>query len=107
MIQEAIGDIEPSPASVALEEVATRLSRIATTSGPGSVKIKKRLFGELYYRLTEPERRFLTSLIMGEIRQEALEGLVIEAIAKDVSLPLIRVTAGHCPTIPIRRESSC
>ena len=58
------------------------LDAIARTSGKGSAETKQRLLRELLSRLTAEEQRFLAGLIVGELRQGALEGLVVEAIAR-------------------------
>jgi DNA ligase-1 len=61
--------------------VDAALEAIARVSGKGSAQARLRLLGELLARLTEEEQRFLAALIVGELRQGALEGLVIEAVA--------------------------
>ena len=75
------------PSSVELEEVNATFERIAAASGKGSAETKQRLLRELLSRLGDDERRFLSGLIMGELRQGALEGLVIEAVARAAEVP--------------------
>ena len=70
-----------------LAEVNARLDRIAGTSGKGSAASRRRLLGELLSRLTSEERAFLIGLITGELRQGALEGLVLEAVARAAGVP--------------------
>src|SRR5205809_957128 len=48
--------------------------------------MKQRLLGELFARGTADEREFLLRLLMGELRQGALEGLVTEAVARAAGL---------------------
>jgi DNA ligase 1 len=43
--------------------------------------------GRLFGRATPEERRFLSQLLVGEIRQGALEGVLLDAIAKAAGLP--------------------
>ncbi|HSA81564.1 MAG TPA: ATP-dependent DNA ligase, partial [Geminicoccaceae bacterium] len=50
-----------------------------------------RLLSELFARATEPEQDFLLRLLVGELRQGALEGVMIEAIAKAAKLPASEV----------------
>src|SRR5205823_11002461 len=45
----------------------------------------------LFERARPDEREFLGQLMMGEIRQGALEGLVLDAVAKAALLPLAQV----------------
>jgi DNA ligase-1 len=72
---------------VELTEVDARLNRIAGTSGKGSAASRRRLMAELLSRLTADERAFLFGLITGDLRQGALEGLVLEAVARAAGVP--------------------
>jgi ATP-dependent DNA ligase I len=75
----------PPPAGssrLELIEVDAALSRIGGLEGPGSQSARKRELGELFGRATEAERRFLFGLLLGDIRQGALEGVMVEAISK-------------------------
>src|SRR5436309_882644 len=69
-----------------LAAVDAALQRLATTTGKGSTQMKQRLLGELFARGTADEREFLLRLLMGELRQGALEGLVTEAVARAAGL---------------------
>ncbi len=80
----------PSPA-LTLAEVDQALERIARTSGAGSTAARKRLLAELLGRAAVNEQDFLVRLLMGELRQGALEGVMLEAIAKAAHLPLSEV----------------
>ena len=62
------------------------LQRLANTTGKGSAQTKERLLGELLTRGTAEEQEFLLRLVMGELRQGALEGLVTEAVARAAGL---------------------
>src|SRR5439155_17530768 len=42
----------------------------------------------LFGRLTEPEQRFLRGLMSGELRQGALGGVMVEAVARAAGVPL-------------------
>ncbi|HET6578718.1 MAG TPA: ATP-dependent DNA ligase [Gemmatimonadales bacterium] len=72
---------------IELAEVNAWLDRIARTSGKGSAADRRQLLAELLSRLTGDERRFLFGLITGELRQGALEGLVLEAVAQAAGVP--------------------
>ena len=65
-----------------LSAVVALLHRLARTSGPGSVRAKQQLLGELFGGATREEQEFLWRLLTGELRQGALEGLVTEAVAR-------------------------
>ena len=62
--------------------VDTLLDRLAHTAGKGSSAAKGRLLGDLFARATSEEQEFLFRLLIGELRQGALEGLVTEAVAR-------------------------
>jgi len=69
-----------------LTRVDATLQRLANTTGKGSAQTKERLLGELLSRGTAEEQQFLLRLVMGELRQGALEGLVTEAVARAAGL---------------------
>jgi DNA ligase 1 len=68
--------------SIEITELDAILDRIAQTSGKGSAQSRQRQLSELLSQLTRDEQRFLAGLIVGELRQGALEGLVLEAVAR-------------------------
>ncbi|MGH6611874.1 MAG: hypothetical protein ACRECQ_16650, partial [Burkholderiaceae bacterium] len=58
-----------------LRAVDNALADIAQTSGRGSVGERTRKLSSLFAAATEQEQSFLVRLLMGELRQGALEGL--------------------------------
>jgi DNA ligase-1 len=70
------------PPTLELLDVHGTFDRIARSTGKGSQAIRRRELTELFGRATEPERRFLLGLLSGELRQGALEGVMVEAVAK-------------------------
>jgi DNA ligase-1 len=70
-----------------LHELDATLEQIAAATGKGSAGARQQLLRRLLARLGEDERHFLFGLVTGELRQGALEGLVIEAVARAASLP--------------------
>jgi len=74
-----------------LRDVDETLERISTTSGKGSAGEKERLLGELFSNATAEEQDFLVRLLTGELRQGALEGIMVEALAKARDLPATEV----------------
>jgi DNA ligase-1 len=70
-----------------LGEVDRRFAEIAQLRGPGSARERKTRLGELWRLATQPEQGFLAGLAVGEVRQGALDGIVVEAIAKAAELP--------------------
>jgi DNA ligase-1 len=81
----SLRDLPPpagSPSNLDLLAVDTAFQRISSTAGPGSQTIRRREVADLFGRATEAERRFLIGLLMGEIRQGALEGVMVESVSK-------------------------
>jgi DNA ligase-1 len=60
------------------------LERLTHTTGKGSTETKERLLRELFARASAAEQEFLFRLLIGELRQGALEGLMTEAVAHAV-----------------------
>jgi DNA ligase-1 len=61
--------------------LARQPARRHALAGAGSGSGKKQRYGELCARATAAEQSFLGGLVLGEIRQGALDSLVIDAIA--------------------------
>jgi len=85
--RDAIGPTAASVPLLTLVEVDTILDRVQRLRGPGSAAERRRLLGALFARATREEQEFLLRLIVGELRQGALEGVMMEAIARAADLP--------------------
>src|SRR5439155_8675572 len=81
----------PDPASRAaltLAEVDSALEAIGRISGPESQAERRRHLTSLFARATASEQDFLVRLIIGELRQGALEGVMHDALARAIGVPL-------------------
>jgi DNA ligase-1 len=67
---------------LSLSDVDGELSGVAAERGSGSNERRTARLGRLFVRATPDERQFLARLMVGEIRQGALEGLLLDAVAK-------------------------
>ena len=74
-----------------LGEIDADFSRIAASSGRGSAAAKAQLLRDLFARATAAEQDFLTRLLFGELRQGALEGVLVEAVARASRVPADRI----------------
>jgi DNA ligase-1 len=77
--------IEREPAdeaSLTIEELDRAIGAIQETTGSGSAGRRKEILGALLDRATREEADFIKRLFTGELRQGALAGLMIDAIAK-------------------------
>jgi len=88
-----------------LTEVDAAFERIAgVASGKGSTGKRQRLLRDLLARATHDEQSFLFRLVTGELRQGAVEGLMLAAVAKAAGIPAERVRraqmmAGELPSV--------
>ena len=80
----------PSP-SLTVRDVDETLGRIASLTGAGSGAGRPRLFASLLERATEEEADFLIRLVLGELRQGALAGIMEEALAKAAEIPVSEI----------------
>ena len=78
-------------AQLELRVVDQTLTEIAQTAGRGSGAERVRKLSTLFAAATEHEQSFLTRLLIGELRQGALEGLMIDAVASAANLPVAQV----------------
>lgn len=74
-----------------LEEVDRVLEEIAATSGPGSKARREALLSGLLGRATLEEQDFLRGLILRNLRQGALDGVMADAVAEAVGTSPQRV----------------
>jgi DNA ligase-1 len=104
-LQAAMPGAPAESPSLELGEVDAAFERISQVSaGKGSIGERVRLLGELLSRATTVEQEFLFRLVVGELRQGAVEGLMLEAVAKAAGVPAeqvrrARMMAGDLPTI--------
>jgi DNA ligase-1 len=74
-------------ASLTVLDVDRALRTIGSLSGPGSQAGRRKTLDELFATATEGEQRFLRGLLTGEVRQGALEGIMVEAVARAAGVP--------------------
>jgi DNA ligase-1 len=77
----------PSAPSLSVEEVDAAFGRVAAARGSGSAAERARILADLFARATQEERDFLVRLVAGELRQGALEGVLVEAVARAAAVP--------------------
>ena len=77
--------------SIAVSDADAAFAAIATVGGRGAVAQRRRLVDDLFAAATEREQRLLRGLVAGDLRQGALEALVVEAVAAAAEVPLAAV----------------
>ena len=85
-------DAEPAAsATLTLSDVDAAFEQLASASGPGSAAVRAQMLRDLFARATRDEQDFLVRLIFGELRQGALEGVLVEAVARASGIAPARV----------------
>ncbi len=82
--------IDATPADEASLEVLgvdAILDDLAATSGPGSKLRRETLLRDLFSAATSDEQKFLRGLILRNLRQGALEGVMADAVASALDVP--------------------
>ena len=81
--------------SLECEGVESRFDEIQGISGAGSKNRRHEALVDLLQRCTEAEQHFLVGLLTGELRQGALKGLMVDALAaaNEVPKPAVRRAA--------------
>jgi DNA ligase-1 len=77
--------------TLSIEEVDARLATIAAVTGTGSQSERALLVSDLFSRATHKEQQLLRGLLTGELRQGALEGVMVDAVANAAGVPLADV----------------
>jgi DNA ligase-1 len=84
----ASAGVAASEPTLSIVEVDRRLEEIAAIRGSGSATRRSNALQELFSLATSAEQQFLVRLLMGDLRQGALAGVMIDAIAAAASLPV-------------------
>jgi DNA ligase-1 len=101
-----VRELPPPAAAPTLElrAVDAALGEIAAVRGSGAVAARRERLQALFVAATAPEQRLLRGLVIGELRQGALEGVVVEAVARAAEVPVAAVrraltVAGALPAV--------
>jgi DNA ligase-1 len=90
-LRRAAASPSAQEAALSINELDRTLSALADVRGAGSTARRTHALGELFARATSPEQEFLLRLLLGELRQGALAGVMVEAIAAASSVPVAQV----------------
>jgi len=80
-----------SAPSLTLLDVDAAFERLASSSGAGSAADRLKILGALLARATPGEADFLLRLLLGELRQGALAGVMEDAIAAATGISLAEI----------------
>ena len=82
---------EPAPPSLTVQDVDRAFASLKTVKGKGAAAQRSAQLKDLFSRATAEEQDFLVRLVIGELRQGALEGVMLEAVAAAAALPAAEV----------------
>ena len=85
-----VGGTAETPA-LTVAAVDDALTELAGTGGPGSAARREALLDALFSGATADEQQFLVRLLTGDLRQGALEGIVLDAVAAAAGVPAAAV----------------
>jgi DNA ligase-1 len=99
----------PAPAetaSLTVSEVHDAFEEMSELAGTGSQGRRTELVSSLFGRATAEEQAYLRGLVTGELRQGALDGLMLEAVALAADVPAAAVRrasmfAGATPPVAV------
>jgi DNA ligase-1 len=86
-----LSDVRPAPAaepSLTVADVHAAIGRLATIDGAGSVARRRQALHDLLAAATEPEQALIRSILGGELRQGALDGVMAAAVAQAAGVPV-------------------
>ncbi|WP_125131530.1 ATP-dependent DNA ligase [Microbacterium sp. 10M-3C3] len=88
---QALRPTHAAASALDVADVDTAFSALAATSGSGSAARRTALLDDLAARATAPEWDLVTRIVRGELRTGALEGVLVDALARSSGQPLDRV----------------
>ena len=91
----------PGDSTLSVEKTDRYVAELAAIRGDGSAKRRSATLSDLFARATGEERPFLLRLLVGELRQGALAGVMIDAIAAASGIPVadVRSAVMYAPSL--------
>ncbi len=81
-------DVPPAAGpSITIGRLDATIDEVAAASGPGSTTARADHLATLYADATAAEQEFISRLLIGELRQGALGGLMADSVAKAAGVP--------------------
>lgn len=90
-LQTAAAEVAATEAKLGLADVDRRIADLAGMRGSGSTARRGESLRALFALATREEQHFLVRLLAGELRQGALEGVMVDAIASASDIPVAQV----------------
>lgn len=86
-VRAALATAPAAAPALTIADAMARLTAVADINGAGSKARRAQALAALFARATGEEQQFLGHLILGELRQGALESLVVDAVAAAFDIP--------------------
>ncbi len=86
--------VDPPPAenpSIEILELDRAVTELQALEGQGSGAVRLGLLGDLVARATAPEADFIRRVLLGELRQGAVQGVMADAVARASGIPIATV----------------
>jgi DNA ligase-1 len=77
--------------TLTLRDVDAAFGELAAITGSGSARARTERLARLFAAATDFEQRFLVRLVLGELRQGALDGIMVEAVGRAAGIKGDRV----------------
>jgi DNA ligase-1 len=90
-LRSAASNAPAATASLSIAEVDGLLTELAGIRGAGSTASRATALAGMFARATPDEQQFLLRLLTGELRQGALAGVMVDAIASASGIPVAQV----------------
>lgn len=91
LLQAASANPAASEATLSIGAIDQGLAALGAIGGAGSAARRAQALTELFGRAVRDEQQFLMALLAGELRQGALAGVMIDAIAAAAGIPVSAV----------------
>jgi DNA ligase-1 len=90
-LRSAASNAPAGTATLSIAEVDSLLTELAGIRGAGSTASRAAALAGMFARATPDEQQFLLRLLTGELRQGALAGVMVDAIASAAAIPVAQV----------------
>jgi DNA ligase-1 len=95
LLSEPTGNADGPGAPLTLAGTDAVFGAVGEVGGAGAQAERMRLLTGVFAHASGPEREFLARLIAGELRQGALEGVMVEAVARAAGVAATEVRRAH------------
>ncbi|HST19113.1 MAG TPA: ATP-dependent DNA ligase [Gaiellaceae bacterium] len=80
-------DVASARGALSAEDLDRALTAIQETTGAGSTERRRQLLDDLFERASQDEADFIRQLLTGGLRQGALGGIMVDAVARAAGVP--------------------